>query len=404
MHGGLGFRNAEKPQIRGIVQEKLAMVLILIPYLLPYLRIFIMPRRINFKEIENFRDIGGYQARYGETSFGVIYRSASLSYATKEDVDKIASLGIKTIIDLRDDEAKKTLPDKTSLDARFNTIFLPVNGNGRVPSTYEDGIDSYLEMLEDPLKARNIFKAIIHSQKPLLLHCTAGKDRTGCFIMMILLANGVDFDDINADYMASFPYLVKMTKNTREFHPEVPEVVLTPNINYLRDVYDAFLKEYGSLENYFEYIGLSDDEVKCLSSILGKQEKSCGAVVCFDNKVLVEHMSLGHYSIPKGHVEKNDKDEIDTARREIKEELGLEVDFIPSFRTSIWYSPFDGVNKEVVFYLAKAKNKEIKVDNKEVSDAYWISFEDCMRVLSFDSDRDVIKKAYIFAKANSIDL
>ena len=71
------------------------------------------------------------------------------------------------------------MPDKTSLDSRFNTVFLPVNGNGRAPSSYEDGIDSYLEMLEDPLKARNIFKAIINSPKPLLLHCTAGKDRTG---------------------------------------------------------------------------------------------------------------------------------------------------------------------------------------------------------------------------------
>lgn len=363
-----------------------------------------MPRRINFEQIENFRDIGGYQSRYGETSFGVIYRSASLSYASKDDVDKIASLGIKTIIDLRDDEAKANLPDKTSLDSRFNTVFLPVNGNGRVPSSYEDGIDSYLEMLEDPLKARNIFKAIINSPKPLLLHCTAGKDRTGCFIMMILLANGVDFDDINADYMASFPYLVKMTKNTREFHPEVPEVVLTPNIKYLRDVYDAFIKAYGSLEYYFEYIGLSDDEVKCLSSILGKQEKSVGAVIFSNGKVLVEHMSLGHYSIPKGHVEKEDKDELDTARREIKEELNLDVELIPSFKTSILYSPFEGINKEVVFYLAKAKNEEISVDKKEVSDAYWIKPEDCMRVLSFDSDREVVKKAYIFAKSNSIDL
>ena len=49
----------------------------------------------------------------------------------------------------------------------------------------------------------------------------------------------------------------------------------------------------------------------------------------------------------------------------------------------------------MVFYVAKAKNEEISVDKKEVSDAYWIKPEDCMRVLSFDSDREVVKKAYV---------
>ncbi len=357
-----------------------------------------MPRRINFESIENFRDLGGYECRYGETSFGVIYRSASLSYATQNDVDKIASLGIKTIIDLRDDEAKANLPDATSKDNRFKTIYLPVNGNGRIPTSYEDGISSYLEMLEDPFKARNIFKAILNEEKPLLFHCTAGKDRTGCFVMMLLLLNGVDFDDINADYMASFPYLPKMTENTRKYHPEVPNIVLMPNIDYLRDVYKTFLSIYGNLENYFDYIGLTDDEVTALSSILGKQEKSCGAVVFNDNKVLVEHMGLGHYSIPKGHVEDFDKDEIATAKREIKEEINLDVSIIDGFKESIFYSPKDGVFKEVVFFIGLAKEKEFKVDKVEVNDAYWLGIEDCMRVLSFDSDRKVVKDAYMFLR------
>lgn len=359
-----------------------------------------MPRRINFESIENFRDLGGYECRYGETSFVVIYRSASLSYATKKDVDKIASLGIRTIIDLRDDDAKSNLPDATSKDNRFKTVYLPVNGNGRVPTSYEDGINSYLEMLEDPFKARNIFKAILNEPKPLLFHCTAGKDRTGCFVMMLLLLNGVDFDDINADYMASFPYLSKMTEDTIKNHPEVPHVVLTPNINYLKDVYKAFLKAYGSLENYFEYIGLTDDEVTALSSILGKQEKSCGAVVFNENKVLVEHMGLGHYSIPKGHVESFDKDEIATAKREIREETNLEVSIVDGFKETIYYSPKDGVFKEVVFYIGLAKEKEFNVDKVEVSDAYWLNVEDCMHVLSFDSDRKVVKDAYLFLKKN----
>ena len=58
------------------------------------------------------------------------------------------------------------------------------------------------------------------------------------------------------------------------------------------------------------------------------REKSCGAVVYKiendDIRILIEKMKLGHYSIPKGHVENNET-EIETALREIKEETNLDV-------------------------------------------------------------------------------
>src|SRR5574344_2157624 len=150
-----------------------------------------MLRRIPFEKIENFRDLGGYAARYGETSFGVVFRSGSLSDATPEDLDKMAALPIRTVIDLRDDEAKAKTPDKTASDSRFATIMLPVNGNGRVPKDHEDQVASYLQMLEDPVSARRMFLAIAHALKPVVIHCTAGKDRTGAFIAVLLLANEI---------------------------------------------------------------------------------------------------------------------------------------------------------------------------------------------------------------------
>jgi hypothetical protein len=54
-----------------------------------------MLRRVPFEKIENFRDVGGYAARYGETSFGVLYRSGTLADATPSDLDKLADLGVK---------------------------------------------------------------------------------------------------------------------------------------------------------------------------------------------------------------------------------------------------------------------------------------------------------------------
>jgi protein tyrosine/serine phosphatase/8-oxo-dGTP pyrophosphatase MutT (NUDIX family) len=361
-----------------------------------------MLRRIPFEKIENFRDLGGYAARYGETSFGVVYRSGSLSDATAADLDKMAALPIRAIIDLRDDEAKAKAPDKTLGDSRFATILLPVNGNGRVPKDHDDQVASYLEMLEDPISARKIFLAIAHALKPVVIHCTAGKDRTGAFIAVLLLANGVPFHDVNADYMLSFPYLTRMSRITMATYPDFPKTVLTPDVFFLKEVMDAFNKRWGQVDDYFRFIGLNDDDIALLDNLLGKQEKSCGAVVFHDGKILVEHMAKGHYSIPKGHVEKWDKDDEATALREIKEETSIEARILSEETWSIDYSPKEGVAKRVVFFVADCQKTAITVQPEEVTACYWLSPEDAIRTVSHESDKKIIAWA-CGVKAKSTD-
>lgn len=354
-------------------------------------------RTVKFENIENFRDLGGYPCDYGETSFGVIYRSATLAYASEKDVGRMVEIGIKTVIDLREEKVKRELPNPVIGDSRFTYISLPVNGNGRLPKDHLDQVDSYLEMLEDPYTARNIFRAILNAPKPLVFHCNAGKDRTGAFSMILLLLAGVPVEDVNADYMLSYPLLPKMTVNTRTYHPEVPELLLIPNTDFLPEVIQVFFDRYGSLEDYFDAIGMSEDEFLALKNILGKQERSYGAVVVHDDRVLVLHSALGHYTLVQGHEEKEDVDGFATAKREIKEEVGLEVDsFVDGFQTSISYSPYPGVFKEVVFYLANVNSTDMDYQKEEVQDAYFLSPCDALRVLSHDSDREALKEAISF--------
>ena len=363
-----------------------------------------MARFYTFEGIENFRDLGGYECDYGETQFGVIYRSATLKDATKKDVDKIASLGIKTILDIREKKARDEQVGLVEKDPRFKVAAFDINGEGRIPKDYEDGLDSYIEMLDDPISVRNFLRAILHEDKPLLFHCNAGKDRTGVFAGLLLALAGVDFRYINADYMASYPLLEKATiKVLNETPSLLPEVCLTPNIFYLRDFQKKFKERFFSSENYLEGIGLSEDEINGLKNVLGKQEKSCGAVVFKGGKVLVEHMTMGHYSLPKGHVEDCDEgDERKTASREIKEELGLDVEFIPGFRIATDYAPFPGKFKRVVWLAAYAKDGDIVTQKEEVQDAYWLSPADAVRVLTHQDDRDVVTKASYFEAGPNI--
>ena len=358
----------------------------------------VMARFYTFEGIENFRDLGGYECAFGETQFGVIYRSATLLGATESDLAKIKRLGVKTILDLRGNSVETTSDGIIENDADFKVLRFEVNGKGRIPKDWQDGIESYMEMLEDASTCRRILQAVLHSEKPLLIHCNAGKDRTGVFVALLLDLAGVDFPSINADFMASFPLLEKSTMRIKAERPDfLPEVCLNPDISYLREVRQCFYKRYGSPEGYCEAIGLNDDEIFSLKNVLGKQEKSCGAVLFHGGKVLVEHMQKGHFSIPKGHVEDCDEgDEMKTAAREVKEELSLDVEFIPGFRVTTDYSPFPGVFKQVVWFAAYVKNTDIVTQKEEVLDAYWLSPADAVRVLSHQDDRDVVTKASYF--------
>lgn len=126
------------------------------------------------------------------------------------------------------------------------------------------------------------------------------------------------------------------------------------------------------------------------------KEKSCGAVVYkYEDgvlKILVEKMKLGHFSIPKGHVE-GDETEEQTALREIKEETNLDVKLDTSFRHVITYSPYPDCEKDVVFFLAEFCGGDIINQECEVSQISWETVENALNIITHDSDKEVISAA-----------
>lgn len=126
------------------------------------------------------------------------------------------------------------------------------------------------------------------------------------------------------------------------------------------------------------------------------QEKSCGAVIYrFVNdqlEVVIQHMRQGHYSLPKGHVEAQET-ERQTARREILEETGLLVTLHRHFRHTIHYSPKPMVMKEVVFMLARARTTDLRPQLTEVQALYWMTPQNALSQLTYESDREVLRLA-----------
>lgn len=133
-----------------------------------------------------------------------------------------------------------------------------------------------------------------------------------------------------------------------------------------------------------------------------KKEKSCGAVVFRREKdglvFLIETMALGHISLPKGHVEAGETEE-ETARREIWEETGLRVRIDTRFRRTIRYSPRPGVEKDVVFFTAEAEEGDITPQPEEVRRAEFLPMEEALGILTYASDREVLRAAVAYLNA-----
>ncbi|MBR3161802.1 MAG: NUDIX domain-containing protein [Bacilli bacterium] len=127
-----------------------------------------------------------------------------------------------------------------------------------------------------------------------------------------------------------------------------------------------------------------------------KKEKSCGAIIYeFENEeiyiLLLKH-NQGHWSFPKGHMEKNET-EYETAVREVKEETNLEVEINEKYRYISSYNPEPNVSKEVIFFLGKAKTNDIKAQETEISDIKWYKYPEILSIITHEKDKKILKRA-----------
>ncbi len=131
-----------------------------------------------------------------------------------------------------------------------------------------------------------------------------------------------------------------------------------------------------------------------------RREKSCGAVVFtrVNGKIryVVVRSLNGIYGFPKGHMEKGET-EVQTARREIKEETGLNIRIIRGFRTSEEYFLLrDGkpeTKKRVVYFLAEYKKQSFSVQKSELSEINLMAYQEAMNSFQHDSTKRILTEA-----------
>lgn len=130
------------------------------------------------------------------------------------------------------------------------------------------------------------------------------------------------------------------------------------------------------------------------------KQKACGAVVFNKDKVLLVQRTEGFYEFPKGHVEKGET-ELQTAKREVKEETNIKFKKINGFKHKIYYKPIPTVHKEVVYFLGTAINTDTKPQETEVNKAFFTPVPKAYNLLTHKNHIDTLTKAKKYYKKNN---
>jgi len=110
------------------------------------------------------------------------------------------------------------------------------------------------------------------------------------------------------------------------------------------------------------------------------------------------------WGFPKGHIEPGE-DENTAALREIEEETGLrDLRLVKGFRSEDVYEAVSHrgqskgkiIKKHSIYFLFETKDKEIKVDGREITDYRWLRLKEALKIISFDSAKEILRRADCF--------
>jgi protein-tyrosine phosphatase len=160
----------------------------------------------------NFRDIGGYSTTDGhQVRSGLLFRSGELSKLTPADVTKVTDLRLTSVIDLRTQEERDHAPSiwlrapaevYGSPKDSIAPIMHGVLAEAGTAEGAKNGLLRFYASMPDMYRAEyaEMFHRLAAGRVPMLVHCTAGKDRTGVAIAILLSSLGVPKKTVIDDY------------------------------------------------------------------------------------------------------------------------------------------------------------------------------------------------------------
>jgi protein-tyrosine phosphatase len=221
-------------------------------------------RHFNLAGASNFRDLGGYTGRDGRTvRWRHIFRSNHLGHLTQADIAILRGVGLRTAFDFRGTEERSaalcaiedltvhSLPVEPTVVASLRARL--ADGKALSPA---DGIEvmreSYVNYVrQNTGRFQSLFAHLLGDSAPLVIHCTAGKDRTGFACALILHSLGVPEDVIADDYLLTNRFYRRDPSASNDIPDDVRQVLGSVEASFLAAAFNAIRSDYGDLEQYF---------------------------------------------------------------------------------------------------------------------------------------------------------
>jgi protein-tyrosine phosphatase len=231
--------------------------------------------------VHNFRDYGGYAlSGGGHLKRGILWRSAQHEAATDEDLEQIDAFGLSSIVDLRGDDERQMHPCRRSPSFQGQVLFAGGTTAGLAPhlAAAKEGIDAqtararmietyrsmpYRHNLVSTMKL--YFKALSEDDKPSLIHCVAGKDRTGLSVSLLHHLMGVHADDAMEDYLltnsaGNIDARIAQggahlrARYEREISDDAIRALMSVEEDYIQSAFTAIAEQHGGLTQYAETV------------------------------------------------------------------------------------------------------------------------------------------------------
>lgn len=252
-------------------------------------------RVISLQGTQNTRDIGGYKTDNGrQVRWGAILRSDNLSRLTRDDFQRLESIGLKTVIDLRTFKEAEKAQSNWQGDHPPQFFHYPIgsddgewikdqqrllrSGSFSSEKTLDHYVTAYRRLPKVGLDSFRDLLALVGDQSnwPVLIHCSAGKDRSGVAIALILEILGVDRETIMDDYLLT-NQVARTEQRAIQFAERVarnkpatgsrlstrkppsadaffPFLGVKPEM--LNGFYDSVDEQYGSMDAYLMKLGI----------------------------------------------------------------------------------------------------------------------------------------------------